>query len=184
MSQTILVTGGAGYIGSHTCVALAERGHDVVIVDNLVNSSMGAVETIRRLTGSEMPFHQVDLVDSDALGEVFDQHPIESVIHFAGLKAVGESVDEPLMYYQTNLVSTMNLLDQMQRHDVWELVFSSSATVYGDPKILPIPESAKTGPTNPYGRTKLMIEDICRDCLLYTSPSPRDATLSRMPSSA
>lgn len=163
MSQTILVTGGAGYIGSHTAIALAERGLDVVIVDNLDNSSIGAVETVRRLAGREIPFHEIDLLDSDALGKVFDSHPIEAVIHFAGLKAVGESVEQPLSYYQTNLISTMNLLEQMKEHDVWELVFSSSATVYGDPKILPIPESAGTGPTNPYGQTKLMIEDICRD---------------------
>ena len=163
MQETILVTGGTGYIGSHTAVALAERGHNVVIADNLSNSSPIAVDRIQELAGRDVAFHQVDLTDLDALGEVFDAHSIGSVIHFAGLKAVGESVDEPLSYYRTNLVSTMNLLEQMERHEVWELVFSSSATVYGDPEILPIPEGAKLGATNPYGRTKHMIEEICRD---------------------
>ncbi len=163
MQETILVTGGAGYIGSHTAVALAERGHNVVIVDNLSNSSPIAVKRIQELAGRDVAFHQVDLTDSEALGEVFDQHAIGSVIHFAGLKAVGESVEKPLDYYRTNLVSTMNLLEQMERHQVWQLVFSSSATVYGEPEVLPIPEGSKLGATNPYGRTKLMIEEICRD---------------------
>lgn len=163
MDKTVLVTGGAGYIGSHTAVALLERGHHVVIADNLVNSSAEAVATIRRLTGHEVAFHQIDLTDEDALDDVFAQHPIESVIHFAGLKAVGESVTAPLAYYRANLISTLNLLNRMKHHDVWELVFSSSATVYGDPEQLPITESARTGATNPYGRTKLMIEEICRD---------------------
>jgi UDP-glucose 4-epimerase len=163
MEQTILVTGGAGYIGSHTAVALAERGHRVVIADNLSNSSRTAVERIEQLADAEVAFHEVDLLDGEALGQVFRDHPITSVIHFAGLKAVGESVAEPLSYYRTNLGSTMNLLEQMEANDVWDLVFSSSATVYGDPEILPIPEGAKLGATNPYGRTKLMIEEICRD---------------------
>lgn len=163
MEETILVTGGAGYIGSHTAIALAERGHNVVIADNLSNSSRTAVERIEQLANVKVAFHEVDLLDPDALGDVFRQHPITSVIHFAGLKAVGESVAEPLSYYRTNLVTTINLLEQMEQHDVWDLVFSSSATVYGDPEVLPIPEGAKLSPTNPYGRTKLMIEDICRD---------------------
>ena len=163
MQETILVTGGTGYIGSHTAVALAERGHNVVIADNLSNSSPLAVERIQELAGRDVAFHKVDLTDLEALGEVFDQHAIGSVIHFAGLKAVGESVEKPLSYYRTNLVSTMNLLEQMERHDVWELVFSSSATVYGDPEVLPIPEGARLGATNPYGKTKHMIEEICRD---------------------
>ena len=163
MEQTVLVTGGAGYIGSHTAVTLLERGHDVVIADNLANSSAEAVATISRLTGREVAFHEVDVTDEDALDTVFEQHPIESVVHFAGLKAVGESVEMPLAYYRTNLISTMNLLNRMRQHQVWDLVFSSSATVYGDPETLPIPESARTGATNPYGRTKLMIEEICRD---------------------
>lgn len=163
MQETILVTGGAGYIGSHTAIALAERGLNVVIADNLANSSRIAVDRIEELAGRKIAFHEVDLEDANALGEVFDAHAIGAVIHFAGLKAVGESVEKPLEYYRTNLVSTMNLLDQMAAHEVWELVFSSSATVYGDPEILPIPEGSKLGATNPYGRTKLMIEDICRD---------------------
>ncbi|MCL4155292.1 UNVERIFIED_CONTAM: hypothetical protein GTU68_010027 [Idotea baltica] len=163
MQETILVTGGAGYIGSHTAIALAERGHQVVIADNLSNSSRAAVDRIEELANVDVAFHEVDLLDADALGEVFRQHSISSVIHFAGLKAVGESVAEPLSYYRTNLVSTINLLEQMKENDVWDLVFSSSATVYGDPEVLPIPEGAKLDPTNPYGRTKLIIEDICRD---------------------
>ncbi|MEM9131480.1 MAG: UDP-glucose 4-epimerase GalE [Actinomycetota bacterium] len=163
MSRTILVTGGAGYIGSHTAVQLADRGFEVVIVDNLDNSSPRAVDAVRTLTGKPIAFEQVDLLDREALQGVFDAHPIEAVIHFAGLKAVGESVEQPLRYYHTNLLSTMHLLAEMEAHGVKELVFSSSATVYGDPEVLPIPETAGTDPTNPYGRTKLMIEDICRD---------------------
>ncbi len=163
MSRTILVTGGAGYIGSHTAVSLLEQGHSIVIVDNLCNSSSKAVERVAELGGRDVAFVQADVTDKEALSQVFDNHPIEAVIHFAGLKAVGESVEQPLRYYRTNLETTMVLLDVMQEHRVWDLVFSSSATVYGDPRVLPIPESAPTGPTNPYGRTKLMIEDICRD---------------------
>ena len=163
MSRTILVTGGAGYIGSHTVLALLERGDEVVVVDDLSNSSEKSLEAVSRLTERDVTFVEADLTDPSVLDPVFDAHPIEAVIHFAGLKAVGESVEQPLRYYQVNLGSAMNLLDAMQRHDVWEFVFSSSATVYGDPEELPIPETARTGATNPYGRTKLMIEDICRD---------------------
>ncbi|MGH1503846.1 MAG: UDP-glucose 4-epimerase GalE [Acidimicrobiales bacterium] len=163
MPRTILVTGGAGYIGSHTVIALMERGHDVVIADDLSNSNPNAVDAIETLAGRRPAFHEVDLCDREALDAVFDAHPIEAVIHFAGLKAVGESAEQPLRYYRTNLTSTLNLLEAMATHDVWDLVFSSSATVYGDPEILPIPETASTGATNPYGRTKLMIEEICRD---------------------
>lgn len=163
MTRTILVTGGAGYIGSHTVLVLLEQGHEVVVVDDLSNSSEKSIEAVERLTERNVTFIQADLTDPTVLDPVFAAHPIEAVIHFAGLKAVGESVEQPLRYYRVNLGSTMNVLDAMMRHDVWDFVFSSSATVYGDPEILPIPEGASTGPTNPYGRTKLMIEDICRD---------------------
>lgn len=163
MPGTILVTGGAGYIGSHTCVRLLERGFDVVVADDLSNSSAAALHAIAAVTGRQPAFEQVDLTDGDALRAVFSRHAIDAVIHFAGLKAVGESVEQPLRYYRTNLLSTLNLLELMGEHEVFDLVFSSSATVYGDPEVLPIPEGAATGPTNPYGRTKLMIEDICRD---------------------
>lgn len=163
MPGTILVTGGAGYIGSHTSVRLLERGFDVVVADDLSNSSAAAIDAIAAVTGHRPVFEQVDLTDAEALAAVFERHALDAVIHFAGLKAVGESVAEPLRYYRTNLLSTLNLLDLMGRHEVFDLVFSSSATVYGDPEVLPIPEGAATGPTNPYGRTKLMIEDICRD---------------------
>lgn len=162
MTQTILVTGGAGYIGSHTVLALLERGDDVVVVDNLSNSSVKSLETVQRLTGRSATFVKADLA-TDCLDDIFRTYPITSVIHFAGLKAVGESVEQPVRYYRTNLMSTLNLLGAMARHGVWDFVFSSSATVYGDPKILPIPENAPLSTTNPYGATKLMIEDICRD---------------------
>jgi UDP-glucose 4-epimerase len=163
MSRTILVTGGAGYIGSHTAVCLLERGHEVVIADDLSNSSRAAVDAVSRLGAKAAAFERVDLTDGEAVAALFAAYPIEAVVHFAGLKAVGESVEQPRQYYKTNLTSTLNLLEQMEAHQVWELVFSSSATVYGDPEVLPLPETARTGPTNPYGRTKLMIEDICRD---------------------
>lgn len=162
MTRSILVTGGAGYIGSHTAVALLERGNSVTIVDDFSNSSPAAIDAIRTL-GGDVTFIEADLTDASAVRSLFDSCDIDSVIHFAGLKAVGESVEFPLRYYRTNLMTTMNLLEAMAEHHVWDLVFSSSATVYGDPEILPIPETASTGPTNPYGRTKLMIEDICRD---------------------
>ncbi len=163
MHETILVTGGAGYIGSHTAIALAERGHRVIIVDNLANSSRVAVDRVTQLTGGGIDFYEIDLLDTDRLSEVFRSEAIDGVIHFAGLKAVGESVTEPLRYYRTNLVSTMNLIEAMTEAEVFDLVFSSSATVYGEPEILPLPESARIGPTNPYGRTKAAIEDVCRD---------------------
>jgi UDP-glucose 4-epimerase len=163
MSRTILVTGGAGYIGSHTSVCLLEQGFDVVIADDLSNSSPAAVDAVDGLGGRSVAFERIDLTDPAAVAAVFASHPIEAVVHFAGLKAVGESVEQPRRYYRTNLMTTLNLLEQMEVHGVRDLVFSSSATVYGDPELLPLPETARTGPTNPYGRTKLMIEDICRD---------------------
>ncbi len=163
MERTILVTGGAGYIGSHTALELIEAGDRVVVADNLVNSSQASVAAVERLTGATIDFVEIDLTDRAHTAKLFDDYPIEAVIHFAGLKAVGESTEKPLLYYRNNVLSTINLLDEMASHEVFQLVFSSSATVYGDPEILPIPEEAPTGPTNAYGRTKLMIEDICRD---------------------
>ena len=163
MSRTILVTGGAGYIGSHTSIALLERGNDVIIVDDFSNSSPRAVEAVEMLSGRGITMIEADLTQPGAAQAIFAEHAIDSVIHFAGLKAVGESWEQPLRYYQTNLGSTMNLLEAMAEAEVFEFVFSSSATVYGDPEILPIPETAPLRATNPYGRTKLMIEEICRD---------------------
>jgi UDP-glucose 4-epimerase len=163
VSRNILVTGGAGYIGSHTVVALVERGLSVVIADDFSNSSPKAVDAIRSLSSPDVGLVEVDLTDPEATRRLFTEHRFDAVVHFAGLKAVGESWEQPLRYYRTNLGSTMNVLSAMTEHEVFDFVFSSSATVYGDPEVLPIPETATTGATNPYGRTKLMIEEICRD---------------------
>lgn len=160
---SILVTGGAGYIGSHTCIELLEAGHDVVVVDNLDNSSEEALARVREITGRELIFHRLDLVDRPAVERLFDAHRFDAVVHFAGLKAVGESTEIPLRYYENNLIGTLNLLRVMDSHQVRDLVFSSSATVYGEPESVPITEDARLGATNPYGRTKLFIEEICRD---------------------
>ncbi|MDP9067609.1 MAG: UDP-glucose 4-epimerase GalE [Actinomycetota bacterium] len=159
----ILVTGGAGYIGSHTCVELLENDHDLVVIDSLDNSSEEALTRVQELTGRSLTFHQVDLVDAAKTDEIFAEGGFDAVVHFAGLKAVGESTEIPLRYYQNNLIGTLNLLDSMTRHGVRDLVFSSSATVYGEPETVPITEDARLGATNPYGRTKLFIEEICRD---------------------
>ncbi|MDD5722743.1 MAG: UDP-glucose 4-epimerase GalE [Syntrophales bacterium] len=159
----ILVTGGAGYIGSHTCLALLEAGYDVVVLDNLVNSNEESLKRVQQIAGRELKFHPVDLLDADALDRVFESPPIDAVIHFAGLKAVGESVSMPLRYYHNNITGTLHLCEAMRRHDVRKLVFSSSATVYGDPHAVPITEEFPLAPTNPYGRSKLMIEEILRD---------------------
>lgn len=159
----ILVTGGAGYIGSHTCVALLEAGYDVVVIDNLVNSKKEALRRVREITGRSLEFHRADLLDTDALDRVFETAPVDAVIHFAGLKAVGESVQIPLRYYHNNITGTIRLCEAMRRHGVGKIVFSSSATVYGDPHTVPITEDFPLGPTNPYGRTKRMIEEILCD---------------------
>lgn len=160
---TWLVTGGAGYIGSHTVVELLTRGDQVVVIDNLSNSSPEAIERCQRLGGSPVTFYQYDLLDRAATDQVFADHAIDGVIHFAGLKAVGESVAKPLWYYHNNLVGTVNLLEAMTAADCRRLVFSSSATVYGDPDSVPIDEQAALRTTNPYGRTKLMIEEMLYD---------------------
>lgn len=163
--MNILLTGGAGYIGSHTAIELIQIGHSVVIVDNLTNSSEEAVRRVEKITSTGIPFYNVDLRDTEGLDEVFTKHDFDAVIHFAGLKAVGESVAKPLEYYDNNLNSTLSLLEVMQKHQVEQLVFSSSATVYGTPEALPLTEDSPTGRgvTNPYGQTKFMIEQILRD---------------------
>ena len=161
----ILVTGGAGFIGSHTCVELLNAGYDVVIADNLVNSKEKTIDAIKKITKKDVKFYKIDLTDKEELNKLFDENPdINSVIHFAALKAVGESVEKPIEYYTNNLVSTLNLVDVMRKHNIKKIVFSSSATVYGDPEEVPIKETAKTGnATNPYGETKVMIERILND---------------------
>ncbi len=162
--MAILVTGGTGYIGSHTVVELLNAGEDVIIVDNLSNSKVCVLDRIQTITGRRPTFYQVDLLDAPALERVFVAHPeIEAVIHFAGLKAVGESCRLPLLYYHNNLTGTFHLLETMKAHHVTRIVFSSSATVYGSPKTVPIREDFPLSTTNPYGETKLMIERIMKD---------------------
>ena len=162
--MSVLITGGAGYIGSHTALALLDAGMDIVIADNFSNSSPKVIERLRRISGRDIAFENIDLTDKTGTESLFCRYPISSVIHFAGLKAVGESVEKPLLYFRNNLSSTLNLLEAMARHGVSRFVFSSSATVYGDPDSVPIREDAPLNVTNPYGRTKLMTEDILRDC--------------------
>ncbi|MBX3057968.1 MAG: UDP-glucose 4-epimerase GalE [Anaerolineae bacterium] len=159
----ILVTGGAGYIGCHTCLELLQAGYDLVVVDNLSNSKQASLARVERLTGKSLTFYPIDLLDKAALSSVFARHTITAVIHFAGLKSVNESVAVPLLYYQNNLTGTINLCQVMQQHNVKNLVFSSSATVYGEPASLPITEDFPRSAVNPYGRTKLIIEDILMD---------------------
>ena len=167
--MAILVTGGTGYIGSHTVVELLSIGAEVIIIDNLSNSKELVVDRIEKITGKRPKFIKCDLLDKDMLDKVFDTHPeIDSVIHFAGLKAVGESCKLPLLYYHNNITGTVNLLESMIAHKVNRIVFSSSATVYGSPKTVPIREDFPTSTTNPYGETKLMIERILKDtCAAY-----------------
>lgn len=175
--MNILVTGGAGYIGSHTCVQLLEAGYEVTVVDNLCNSSAESLRRVEAITGKTIKFYEKDLLDKEALDRIFDENRFDAVIHFAGLKAVGESVAIPLRYYQNNLISTLNLCEVMAKHGVKKLVFSSSATVYGKPATVPITEDFPLSCTNPYGRTKLMIEEILRD--LYVSDEEWDIAILR-----
>ena len=173
----ILVTGGAGYIGSHTCVELLNKGYEIIVLDNLDNSCEKSLDVVKKLTGKDFKFYKVDLLDYEATNKVFEENKIDSVIHFAGLKAVGESVSIPIRYYHNNITGTLNLLDIMQKHDVYNIVFSSSATVYGTPKTVPITEDFPLSTTNPYGSTKLMIENILKD--VYMSNNKWSITLLR-----
>lgn len=176
--MSILVTGGAGFIGSHTCVELLNAGYDVVIVDNLYNASEKAVDRVKEITGKDLKFYQVDIRDREGLNEVFDKEDVESVIHFAGLKAVGESVQKPLEYYENNIGGTSTLCDVMRSHGVKNIIFSSSATVYGDPAFIPITEECPKGVcTNPYGWTKWMLEQILTD--LHTADPEWNVVLLR-----
>lgn len=176
--MSILVTGGTGFIGSHTCVELLDAGYEVVIIDNLYNSQRETVDKIEKITNKKVTFYEADCMDEEALEQIFENHAIEAVIHFAGYKAVGESVAKPLMYYENNLMSTLALCKVMGKHGCKRLVFSSSATVYGDPQRIPIDEECRLGPTtNPYGTTKLMIEQILRD--LYRSDETWNIALLR-----
>lgn len=174
----ILVAGGAGYIGSHTVLELLNSGYEVVVVDNLVNSSEESLKRVEKLTGKSVTFYKVDLLDKEGLEAVFKEHEISTVIHFAGLKAVGESVEIPLSYYHNNITGTLVLCELMNKYGVKNIVFSSSATVYGDPETVPITESFPIGTiTNPYGRTKYMIEEILRD--VYISDNDWNVALLR-----
>ncbi len=173
----ILVTGGTGYIGSHTCVELLENGYEVVIVDNLVNSKREVVDYIKEITNKDVTFYEGDVCDKELMRKIFKENAIDAVIHFAGLKAVGESVQKPLMYYRNNIDSTLTLCEVMDEVGCRKIVFSSSATVYGSPKSLPIKEDFPLSTTNPYGSTKLYIEGILRD--LYTSNNDWSIALLR-----
>ena len=164
--MSILVTGGAGYIGSHTCVELLNAGYEVIVIDNLCNSNQESLERVKRITNKQVKFYEFDIRDKKKLCEVFEKEHIDAVIHFAGLKAVGESVQKPLEYYSNNLESTLTLCSVMQKFDVKKLVFSSSATVYGNPVSVPIKEDFSLSVTNPYGRTILMQEEMLRDLVV------------------
>ena len=161
--MSILVTGGAGYIGSHTAVELLDAGENIIILDNFSNSSPEVLDKIKQITKKDFKFYKVDLLDENALDKVFEENNIDEVIHFAGLKAVGESVEKPIEYYNNNITGTLNLLKVMKKYNCKKIVFSSSATVYGNPKTLPIKEDFPLSTTNPYGATKLMIEQILQD---------------------
>ena len=161
--MSILVTGGAGYIGSHTCVELLNAGEEIVVVDNFINSKPDAIEKIKKITNKDFKFYEADLLDKNNINKIFEENDIKEVIHFAGLKAVGESVLKPIKYYHNNITGTLILLEVMKEHNCKNIVFSSSATVYGKPKSVPIREDFPLSTTNPYGSTKLMIEQILRD---------------------
>lgn len=173
----ILITGGVGYIGSHTVIKLIEAGNEVVIVDNLSNSKIESLSRVEEITNSKIKFYETDLLDKKTLNQIFADEKVDAVIHFAGLKAVGESVEIPLHYYNNNVSGTLNLLDVMNSNNVHKLVFSSSATVYGDPHEVPITENFPLSATNPYGRSKLMIEEILSD--LYKADSKWDIAILR-----
>ena len=176
--MSILVTGGAGYIGSHTCVELLEAGYEVVVVDNLYNASPKAIERVEEITGKKVTFYEADLLDKEALEKIFSNHDIDAVIHFAGYKAVGESVQKPIEYYHNNMTGTLILCDVMRNHGVKNIVFSSSATVYGDTAQIPITENCPKGqPTNPYGWTKSMLEQVLTD--IHTSDNEWNVILLR-----
>ncbi len=175
--MAILITGGAGYIGSHTCVEMLNAGKDIVVVDNLDNSSSESLRRVEKITGKTVKFYENDVCDKEALRKIFTENKIEAAIHFAGLKAVGESVREPMRYYRNNLDSTLSLIEVMTEFGVKKLVFSSSATVYGVAKEMPLVENMPTGAINPYGRTKLFIEEILRD--LYVSDNSWSIALLR-----
>ncbi len=175
--MNILVTGGTGYIGSHTCVELIKAGHDVVIVDNLSNSKVEVLDYIKEITGYSCKFYECDILDREGLQKVFTENKIDSVIHFAGLKAVGESCAKPLLYYRNNISGTVILCEVMAEFGVKSIVFSSSATVYGIPKEVPLKEDFPLSTTNPYGSTKLMIEGILKD--LYNADNEWDITVLR-----
>ena len=160
--MAVLITGGAGYIGSHTCVELLEAGEKIVVMDNLSNSSHNSIDAIKKITARDFPFYEADILDSDALDRIFSENGIASVIHFAGLKSVAESVREPLKYHRNNVICTQTLCEAMLRHNCKTIVFSSSATVYGVPEKVPVTEDCQTAPTNPYGKTKLEAEEILR----------------------
>lgn len=161
--MTILITGGAGYIGSHTCLQILDAGYDIVVMDNFSNSQVESLNRIQTISGKKIPFIKADVRDKEALRAIFRDYTITAVIHFAGLKAVGESTEKPQLYYDNNVVGSLNLFEVMRESNVKNIVFSSSATVYGDPASVPIQEGFPLSATNPYGRTKLMVEDILRD---------------------
>lgn len=174
----ILVTGGAGYIGSHTCVELLNEGFELVVIDNFSNSKSSSLDAIKKITGKDFKFYEIDYLDKDALNKVFEENKIDAVINFAGFKAVGESVQKPIEYYTNNISGALNLLDVMRKHNVKKFVFSSSATVYGNPEKIPLTEDCKIGgTTNPYGTSKLFIEQILKD--IYVSDNSWDIIILR-----